>query len=67
MAVNAAAIKAVQTIILTNVFERMLKPQGNDEDSDGGDEFAAFTGAGGSIAANQVGLNMAKIAVGKFP
>jgi hypothetical protein len=62
MAVNAAVLKAAKIIILTKVFEDVLKPPGPEEDSDELDG-AAFTGAGGSIVAQQVAGLMAKAVI----
>jgi hypothetical protein len=65
MAVNMNLLRAAQTIILTKIFEDTLKPPGPDEDAASDD--AAFVGAGGSIAAQQIAGLMAKAAVAKFP
>ncbi len=65
MAVNAAVLKAVQIIVLSKVFEDALKPPGPEEDNDESDG-AAFTGAGGSIAAQQIAKQMATAVVNKF-
>ncbi len=65
MAVDAVLLKAAQVIILTKVFEDTLKPQGPEEDNDEQDG-AAFTGVGGTYAAQQVAGLMAKAVVNKF-
>jgi hypothetical protein len=59
MAVNAALLKAAKIIIMTKVFEDTLKPPGCEEDNTATDDGAAFTGAGGSLVAQQLAGLMA--------